>query len=357
MSDKIVTLPINMDHVECVTECWTYYKLIVLKTSPYYEDWIASHYSIYTTNQFNFRFGETWMYTPDYYDAILRSKPVHLFGMTESNIVDKLKAELSNGYYLTVVIRPNKDEDWYHEVIFYGYNDEEKVFYVIGRENYTFQKQTCSYKYMEDILQDLHDNFRKREQKGMEMSLQYQYPICAFKLRDDYSNDNCVFLAYRKLINELEGVCFQNGKKNTTWLFKVCSRVYRGISCLNGLVDMIHKIMAGEDMEPGCQGIVIAIQKLYEHRRMMIISMRYMLRKWEKAMKPRAAECISKYEECCNVVEKWGNMAIKYGLTKNEELLRRIIAEVPEVYEKEYNILNDFVNDCLDWEEFNNNYI
>ena len=78
MSDKVFTLPIVIEDVECVTECWTHNRMVVLKTSPYYEDWIASRYNIYTTSLFNFYFGETWMYTPDYYDAIIKSKPLHL---------------------------------------------------------------------------------------------------------------------------------------------------------------------------------------------------------------------------------------------------------------------------------------
>lgn len=357
MSEKIVELPTNIYNVECVTECWTYNRLIVLKTSPYYEDWIASHYSLYTTNQYNFRFGETWMYTPEYYDAILKSKPVHLFELTESNIIDRLKAELLNGYYLNMMIKPCKEKDLIHEVVVCGYDDYKQVFRIIRRENRIFQNQEYSYEYMKEILPEIQENFQNKKQRGMELSVQYQSPIYAFKLREDFPTENCAFHAYRKLINELEGTCFDDGKMNDTWVFKVCARVYRGISCLNALVDMINKVMAGEEMEPGFQGMTSAARKLYEHRRMIIISMRYILRKWETAMKPQTEMCISNYFECSLRVGKWVNMMIKFELTRNEDILKRIIAEVPEIYEKEYNALNKFVNDCIDWDKFNQYYI
>lgn len=75
MLGNIVELPINMDNVECMTECWTYNRMIILKTSPYYEDWIASHYNMFASkfgiDNYIFVFGETHLYFPDYYDDIL----------------------------------------------------------------------------------------------------------------------------------------------------------------------------------------------------------------------------------------------------------------------------------------------
>ncbi len=357
MSDKVFTLPIVIEDVECVTECWTHNRMAVLKTSPYYEDWIASRYNIYTTSQFNFRFGETWMYTPDYYDPILESKPVHLFGMTASNVVKKLKIELENGYHLIMTIKPYRDKEIFREVDFYGYNDHEEVFYGIKIEKGVFQKQTYSYAYIAEMLPELQNNFLKREQRGMELSIQYEYPIYVFKLWDEYSTENCAFYAYKKISDELNGAILHKHMRNTTGGYEMTTKVYRGIACLDGLVDMIHKILAGEEMEPGCQGIVVAVQKLYEHRRMMIVSMRYVLRKWEKAMKPETVECIKRYEECCEIVQKWVNMAIKYRLTQSEELLRKIEEEVPGVYEREHDVLDQFVNSCLDWDTFNKLYI
>ena len=354
--DKI-TLPIKIDNIECVTECWTHNRMIVLKTSPYYEDWIASHYDIYTTNQYNFRFGETWMYTPDYYDAILESKPLQLLELTRENLIKNLKEEFQKGYYINMVIKPIKERESLHEVLFYGYDDEREALLAIIIANRSFHRMEYSYEYLEETLCEIQENFRSRKRRGMELSIQYQNPIYAFRLREDYPVENCVFHAYRKLITEVEGICFQEGKRNESWVFRVCSKVYRGISCLCALTEMIHEVMAGKELDPGCQGMTIAVQKLYEHRCMVIISMKYIQRKWDKAMKPQSTEYILKYTECGQVVEKWVKLMLKYEITGDEAILKRILAEIPGIYEKEYEILNKFINECIDWDSFNKNYI
>lgn len=110
MLEDIVELPINMDNVECVTECWTYNRMIILKTSPYYEDWIASHYNLYAaknnTNNYGFLFGETHIYTPDYYDDILIRRQVKYFEQTVDGFVDMLKGEIQKGYYVNIMLKP-----------------------------------------------------------------------------------------------------------------------------------------------------------------------------------------------------------------------------------------------------------
>ena len=62
MKEKI-TLPIHIDDVESVTDCWIYNRLAIIKTSPYYRDWMASHYNL-CSGSGNFHFGEINMYPP-----------------------------------------------------------------------------------------------------------------------------------------------------------------------------------------------------------------------------------------------------------------------------------------------------
>lgn len=166
-----------------------------------------------------------------------------------------MRDELLKGYYLIMYIKPFEDSDWFHEVLFYGYNDSEKKFKAIVFKDRAFRRMDYSYKYIQSILQEIQDRLRKNKKKGMELSLQYQYPIYAFRLREDYPTDSWVFRAYRKINDELEGVRFHDGEINSTWVFKVCSCVYRGISCLTALENMIKEVLAGEEMEPGCQGM------------------------------------------------------------------------------------------------------
>ncbi len=44
-------LPIHIEDVDSVTDCWIYNRLAIIKTSPYYKDWIASHWYQNINNQ------------------------------------------------------------------------------------------------------------------------------------------------------------------------------------------------------------------------------------------------------------------------------------------------------------------
>ena len=356
MKQKILKLPINIDEVECVTECWTFNRMAILKTLPYYEDWIASHYDLHATSNFNFFFGQNQIYTPDYYDIILNRKFINLFELTESDVVDRLKDELSKGYYLILYFKPLSDVEWYHEVLIFGFDDMKKVFHCIGLEKRIFQEKEYDYTYMKDALKAVKKHI-KENKKGINLGMQFQYALSAFQPKDDYCTDNCVFEAYRKIRNELYGEEGLRHRLTSVGKFQQQAQYYKGICCLDALANMLSKLIVGENIGGGFRGITNAFQKLYEHRYMMIISLKYVLKNWEKAIKSNAAECISTYEECCNIVEKWVKMAIKYELTTKTEILERILTEIPEVYEREYNCLNEFVNNCIDWDKFHDYYV
>ena len=80
-------LPIYTEGIDSVTDCWIYNRLAIIKTSPYYRDWIASHYNLYSASG-NFHFGETKIYSPSYHEEILQRRPLKVFEMNSSNIVD-----------------------------------------------------------------------------------------------------------------------------------------------------------------------------------------------------------------------------------------------------------------------------
>lgn len=88
---KSTKLPVHLDDIATVTECWTFNRLAIIKTSPYYKDWIASHYNLCVNSRYNFYFGDVSMYPPAYHDEILRRKPIRLLDFSPENIIQKLK--------------------------------------------------------------------------------------------------------------------------------------------------------------------------------------------------------------------------------------------------------------------------
>jgi hypothetical protein len=96
---------------------------------------------------------------------------------------------------------------------------------------------------------------------------------------------------------------------------------------------------------------------LHEHRKMMLISMKYVQKNWGNALEKNFAENIIEYQKCCQTVEKWKNMSIKYKTTGDKEILKKICEEIPIVYEQERLCLSNMVNHCINWEKFNEYYI
>lgn len=95
-------LPIEIENIDCVSKCWIYNRMAIIKISPYYRDWIASHYNLIASNGFGFEFENV---TPTYHEEILMREPVHMFHLTKQNIVDKLKGYLRDGYYVNMMIK------------------------------------------------------------------------------------------------------------------------------------------------------------------------------------------------------------------------------------------------------------
>ena len=141
------------------------------------------------------------------------------------------------------------------------------------------------------------------------------------------------------------------------WVIEPYSKKYIGLSCLDALSDLLHKVLNGEIDDEKAHLVIPALKKLHEHRHMMVITMKYIQKKWHKALFPQTAEHISSYEKCCKTVGKWLNMSLKYELTGNTGMLQYILSEIPQVAEKEIHCLNELVHNCIDWDKFNENYI
>ena len=351
-----IELPIDFENIECITDCWIYNRLIILKTSPYYEDWIASHYSLSVNNIFNFRFGDAERISPEYHDAILQRVPIKISDLNTSNIVDNLKHYLSQGYYVNMFIKLFhgivQGKERYHEVVFYGYDDEKQTFSVIRAWGGSFQAVAYDYAYIQETFPGVYNNFISNEILGMDLSLGFQYPVTAFKLNPYFEPSNCVYGAYYKLKKELYGGTYCN--YDSFELDKYNDKKgYRGIYCLYAFKQMLEKEINGERFHGQFRGIMAATKKICEHRLLIIRSMNYILKKWDKVVNEEAKACLNNYIQTFETVQIWLGLAIKYELIHDKSILQRIISKIPTVFLKEQQCLDGFVNKGVEWNSFN----
>lgn len=351
-------LPIEMDNIPCVTDCWIYNRLIIIKTSKFYIDWIASHYNLFAeSSNYNFHFGEISITEPNYHDDILERKQINICKNKKDNIIKKLTNYLLKGYYINIFVKDDTKYEEYHEVVIYGFDDFKECFSAVRLKNRRFEKIELKYFYLVDTWQEVQNYFYNRYRMGMHLSMMFQYPATLFKLKKTYISDNCTFEAYKKLQKELYGTERKVSSSHDYSQFRHQYTCYNGISCLNILASMIKQIIEETNPNLTAHKVVRAIKKLLEHRQMLMVSMQYVYDKWNACMKTETADLIKEYEESCKSVERWLILALRYDKTKNINCLKIILEEIPEVYKKERTILNGFVNNSIDWETFNKVYI
>lgn len=272
-------LPIQIANVDCVTDCWIYNRLAIIAASPYYEDWVASHYELYTAAGYNFYFGETSLTPPGYHDAILERRQLRLFAMTEETILGAIREELLRGWYLIFYVKDFMVQDHYHEVLIYGFDDGREEILVAGLKGYTFQEFAVPYAYLRDTLADLKQYFMDDIQQGANLSFHFQYPLTALRLRKDYEAANCPFEAYVKLENELKGDAFTRQTMFGFDDYRENETIYRGINCLYGFMKMLQQEVEGQPFEEWFRGMASGAKKIHEHQRMLRRTMGYLVEK------------------------------------------------------------------------------
>lgn len=349
-------LPIETEDIACVTDCWIYNRLIIIKTSPYYNDWIASHYNLFCKGaDYEFNFGEIGLTEPNYHDDILVRKQINLFKLNQKNIVSKLSNYLLKGYYINIFTKVDTNE--YHEVVIYGFDDLKECFLAVRLRNRRFEKYELSYTDIADNLPDVQKHFFENRQKGINLSVAFQQPATLFKLKKSYSNSNCAFEAYKKLRRELYGLQLDVSNVQGFSEFNGTKTNYTGVACLHMLHKMIDDNLNERSGYQGAHKIIRAVKKLHEHRKMILCSMEYIYDKWSACMDKKAVNYIEEYKLCCKQSEKWLGLALHFGQTDNKRCLSIILGEISEQHKNERSILNGFINTTIDWAAFNRKFI
>ncbi len=351
-------LPIETEDIPCVTDCWIYNRLIIIKTSKFYTDWIASHYNLFSKlSNYDFNFGETSLTDPNYHDDILARKQLKIFKVDKDNIVEKLTRYLLKGYYINIFAKNDEEGEHYHEVVIYGFDNIKKCFLAVRLKNRRFEKYEMTYDYLINTWQDVQKHFYDNHTRGINLSMVFQHPATLFKLKKTYINDNCAFEAYKKLRKELYGTTLAVSSTQDYSQFSNPSSFYTGIACLNVLDSIITQIIEGTNQNLTAHTVIRAVKKLFEHRQMMLVTMQYVYDKWKSCMNAKAIDLIKDYEASYKMVERWLVLALRYDKTDNNSCLQIILDEIPTVYRKERSVLNDFINNTIDWKVFNKRFI
>lgn len=354
--DQIHIMPLKFDDVPVVTDCWVYNRLAIIRSSKYYEAWIATHYNLISTENHNFYFGETDFDLPSYYDPILKRSAFRLLNANKNNIVDKLCCQLAKGQYVVMHVKTNREGSNFHEVLFYGFNKIAKCFYVVGLVKSVFNTYAIKFEELENTFDEIKVYFNSNLTRAMDLSLRFQFPATVFKLNKSYRPENSSLEAYQKIKKELNGGLIEKSSRVDFNNYGGAHKIFLGLSCLDSAYQMLQKEKCGQNAQ-WFRGITSGVKKLHEHRLMMLCSMRFLYKNWKGIMNEQSNSFISEYEMCCENVGRWVNKIIKYDITHDPSILDQIINDIPHEYEKEKKCLDGFVNKSIDLEKYNNLFV
>ena len=357
---KEVILPVDLN-TPVISECWTHFKLSIIKTSPYYMDWLSSHLEVFMNKNMITHFGEREeAYTMIYYDDILIMNEIFFWELHPNNIIKRLTEELSYNNYILMDIfwnlnnikNPSMEELPKHETMIYGYNTEKRVFYCsFLSKSGTFTEYQLSYENLENSFSTTY-KFYKENNDYLLYQRHNHYPITSLSLRKDYNKDNSISQFISKLRKEYTGKCTiiteYGDKKETLYNYES----YSGLGCLIGLENELNKCKKEDHIGADVlKNIKKSVYTLLEHRRIILNSMNWTINKI-KTKDTDILILIDNYKGCVERFEVLHAIVCKFQISHDNQekptyYLNKIVEYLKPQYELERTTLNKYIDKLL----------
>ena len=249
-----------------------------------------------------------------------------------------IKCALEHGYYVyamidTYPISSYGDSSYMHDVLIYGYDDREMIFYIAD----FFQGR--KYDFSTSSYEEMHAAFQCRD-KVREGNWVFYDDIILLKARYD---EKAVFepakvrgslesyLKGRPLINTFQRTRNYTPMKEKDNLF--------GVNCYQ----ILHRhINYTEENGEVLDTWLHVFHIMFEHKSIMVERIRYM--KQENYI-VNADKYLKIYEELTEKMLMSRNLYLKYSICKDRNIMKKIRKIITEVKDTELNILPDMIHD------------
>lgn len=326
-------LPIEIDSV-IKSECCTYYKTCILETTNDGRNWLAAHMNVYLDGAYNISFGDGLnFYSLDYYEPVLKFEPVNIQSIKPNQIVEYVKKLLRQRYYIITDCNISKisfssDNDFsVHELLIYGYDDEEKVLFAPLLNNSTGKHEIAiiPYQKFESSYNDIRNYYSKNPDFRFWRTYMFFYPLTKVKYKKAiFNNDYLIFECLKKLQAEY------NIEKRTFTRYSDDNDVeytfshYNGLGCLLGLEIMLEKTIRGEyDLKNSSTDLTVSLMRLYDHRKNIKNTLNLLDSLTNNCISENG-DIIDKYLNLIEYIKKCYLMSKKWYITGNVKLLRSI---------------------------------
>lgn len=337
-------LPAAIEEAAIVSECWTFEKLAIIQTSPYAEDWLASHFRLYVDPCFCPHFGETSeLHRPTYYDDILHARQLDYQSFTSETIVGAIKEQLEKGRYVSLYSdwSLGEGEPRFHELLFYGYDDERQALLAPVLKNRKFRPTWIPYDYMASTFPSVLNYFKSDPLKEQHMAVYYQGPMTTYSLRSDYSTDACVYMAMDKIDKEFYGTMTTVSIIGDYLSTYDAPLYYTGSGCMKAAEQILLWELQGKPFADCFNGIARFLKTMHEHRKLLLLSMKYVQKKWT-IPDSCVGDAIRDYQGCCDQFQIWYYLGLKYERTADKRILQQMLSDLFSAFSRERRALQLF---------------
>ena len=355
-------LPLKVDAM-IMSECWTYYKMAIIETSPYKYPWLASHFRAFSYHDLSVMLGENGhMHPLQYFEDILSIQEIPIGTVNNGSLIETLTGEISQGNYLVIECNFPKlfsdDPECFHihEVFLFGFDEEKQVFYsTLLQSSGRFQEAEIPFARLREAFSDI-SCFYGDHPEIMSEHRCFYYSISRIRLREQYNNDNSLYLLLEKIQDELRGsmhrtlIYDKNGQLpdassliySKEGKVSVTGEYFTGLACLLMMREDIKRLLEMDTIpQELMERTTSSLMKLHEHQSIIHLSLKWFLDEISTD-NPQLRALVEWYGNCCGNMNMMYLMALKFEMTQKRELLERIQEKLLALYKEEHDCLTQF---------------
>ncbi|MEK8205408.1 hypothetical protein NST41_07425 [Paenibacillus sp. FSL L8-0696] len=248
----------------------------------------------------------------------------------KTNIVECMKALIRDGYYLFMVLEQYYIPGSYgfgkysypHDVMLYGFNENEKVFYIADNLSGKYRFSKCSFSQFESAYFSLEKRKDRLDSK-----------ICLLRKK---SNSHEKFDLLR-VVDTLHGYWKSASPeiRSSNWS-KSFSGCVKGLEVYNNLKEYIALLTHDEaifDIRP--------FHALWEHKKIMVMRIQFMI---DNGYIIKSDKILENYKMIEKKSLSHRNLFIKYNFTKDIAIINRIIEGIDEIVVLENELIPSLLN-------------
>lgn len=208
-----------------------------------------------------------------------------------------------------------KEKHFRHPMLVYGYDDNLKLFYAIGYTNKRkYESFTLTY---DEFISSIKVDFDREKQDYEKVNI-FRIEFEAFKVNPDFDFKFDLRQIYTSIMDYIHSTDSCN--------FRRKGLVY-GIDCEREFINYLNR-QKGELLDERYSRFFMELKE------MMVIRLKYL-----NDEQITSQQVLDEYKGICELQKNIHLMFLKYNISKNEDIIDRIVSKVSEIIEKERELL------------------